>query len=509
MQLRIRARPTVTAANAFWNTLTAASMNLYAAETADGDVFHQVGFALGVQIATWAVCMIVAAGCCPGRILRISDPVVLTLLLSVLYLIYPSIVWCQGKEIPFDFGITADTASLLFFLHALFFLGLIAGYKCTAPRADLHVDVRRLPSPWPLFIGAMPLLLATTVARLVSGGGLISNSTYGTNWFALQANVNDAHAAGGVGYVIVQVISKIWSYPIIMQGIGAGLLLARATRRPRNSGVAYLILICATAAAIALLGIGGRSPAIIYVLVALIFFDTIAGPLRWRIIAPFAVAGMMFFFLMGYVRKHFDLGFPQAFEIGYQEYRTDQDVNNAGEFTGMLAKEALAVQITHERGFDGMYLVHAILSLVPSQILPAKMSWTPMRDVLSRRILGPIAADMGAGVDGASLGDGYAFAGAPGVFILTALFGIILGQVRKWGTRDSKGGNNPELLRVALMAGLIGFTHMLIRSDLAGMLTYVVYVLLIPWWVLRLLLPGTQNWMRPVPQMWHPPQRGA
>ena len=89
------------------------------------------------------------------------------------------------------------------------------------------------------------------------------------------------------------------------------------------------------------------------------------------------------------------------------------------------------------------------------------------------------------------------------VIFTAALFGIILGQVRKWGTRDAKGGNPPELLRVALMAGLTGFTVILIRSDLAGVLTYVVYVLLIPWWVLRLLLTGNQHWLRPVPLMWH------
>jgi hypothetical protein len=498
-------------ASAFWIMISAAAMYLYAVVTADGELFHRVGFALGVQIAAWAACMIVAATCCPGRILRISDPVVLTLGLSVLYLIYPSIAWCQGERLPFDVGITADTASLLFLLHALFFLGLIAGYKCTAPRprADIQVDVRRLPSPWPLFFGAMVPLLATTVARLVSGGGLISNSTYGANWFALQASVNEAHATGGVGYVLVQIMSKISSYPIIAQGIGAGLLLARATMRPRKSGVPGLILICAAAGAMALFGIGSRSPSIIYVLVALIFFDVIAGPLRWRMIAPFAAAGLVFFFLFGYVRRYYDQGFRQAFEVGYQEYRSDQSANNAGEFTGMLAKEALAVQITPERGFDGMYFVHGVLSLVPSQILPGKMNWTPMRDVLSRRLLGSIAADAGAGVDGTSVGDGYAVAGAPGVFILAALFGIILGQVRKWGTRDAKGGNHPELLRVALMAGLTGFTVILIRSDLAGVLTYVVYVLLIPWWVLRLLLPGNQHWLRPVPLMWHMRRRDA
>jgi hypothetical protein len=506
----VQARRTAAEASAFWIMIVAATLYLYAAETADTGLFHQVGFALGIQIAVWAACMIAASTCCPSGIPRISDPVVLTLGLSALYLIYPSIAWCQGEHLFFDVAIAPDTASLLFFLHALFFLGLTAGYKCTAPRprADMRVDVQRLPSPWPLFFGAMLPLLATTVARLVSGGSLISDSTYAGNWFAQQANVNEAHATGGVGYVIVQIISKVWSYPIIVQGIGAGLLLARARMRPRKSGVASLILICAAAVAMVLLGIGSRSPAIIYVLVALIFFDSIAGPLRWRTIAPIAAVGLVFFFLSGYVRNHYNLGFRQAFEIGYQEFRSDQSAKNAGEFTGMLAKEALAVQITSEVGFDGMYFVHAVLSLVPSQILPDKMNWTPMRDILARRMLGPVAADKGAGVDGTSVGDGYAVAGAPGVFILAALFGIILGQVRKWGTRNSKGGNHPELLRVALMAGLTGFTVILIRSDLAGVLTYVVYVLLIPWWALRLLLASNQHWLRPVPLMWHLRPRG-
>ena len=512
VQPLIGAHRTSTDASVFWIMISAAALYLYAAETANTELFHEVGFALGVQIVAWAACMIAAAGCCSGWILRISDPVVLTLGLSVLYLIYPSIAWCQGERLPFDVRITADTVTLLSFLHALFLLGLIAGYKCTAPqpRADRRLDVRRLPSPWPLFFGGMLPLLGITVARLVSGGDLISSSTYAANWFAMQASVNGAQATGGVGYVLVQIMSKVSSYPIILQGIGAGLLLARATSWPRKSTVvASLILICAAAAAMVLLGTGGRSPSVTYVLVALIFFDTIAGPLRWRIIAPFAAAGLVFFFLMGYVRNHYDLGFHRALEIGYQEYRSDRSAKNAGEFTGMLAKEALALQIAREGGFDdGMYFVHAVLSLVPSQILPDKMNWTPMRDVLSRRMLGRIAADMGSGVDGTSIGDGYAVAGAPGVFMLAGLFGIILGQVRKWGMRDSKGGNNPELLRVALMAGLTGSTVILIRSDLTGVLTYFVYVLVIPWWVLRLLLAGTQHWLRPIPQMWHPRRRG-
>jgi hypothetical protein len=501
----VQARCPAAEASAFWIVIVAATMYLYAAVTADTGLFHQVGFTLGIQIAVWAACMIAASTCCPGGIPRISDPVVLTLGLSVLYLIYPSIAWCQGEHLFFDVAITADTASLLFFLHALFFLGLTAGYKCTAPRprTDMRVDVQRLPSPWPLFLGAMLPLLAITVARLVSGGGMISNSTYGANWYEMEASVNGARTAGGATYLLAQILSKIGSYPIIVQGIGAGLLLARARMRPRKSGVASLILICAAAAAMTLVGGGGRSPSIIYVLVALIFFDTIAGPLRWRTVAPFAAAGLVFFFLLGYIRNHYDQGLRQAFEIGYQEFRSDQGAKNAGEFTGMLAKEALAVQITREVAFDGMYFVHAVLSLVPSQILPDKMNWTPMRDILARRMLGPAAADKGAGVDGTSVGDGYAVAGAPGVFMLAALFGIILGQVRKWGARDSKGGNHPELLRVALTAGLTGFTVILIRSDLNGVLTYVVYVLIIPWWVLRLFLAGNQHWMRPVPLMWH------
>src|ERR1700674_3860901 len=142
VQPLVRAHRLATDASAFWIMISAAAMYLYAAETADIGLFHQVGFALGIQIAVWAACMIAASTCCPGGILRISDPVVLTLGLSVLYLIYPSIAWCQGEHLFFDVQITADTAPLLFFLHALFFLGLIAGYKCTAPRArgDMRVD---------------------------------------------------------------------------------------------------------------------------------------------------------------------------------------------------------------------------------------------------------------------------------------------------------------------------------------------------------------------------------
>jgi hypothetical protein len=482
-------------------TILAIAMFFYTAFTADPDRFGRVWPELAFELAAWAACMLVAVRRSPSGTLRISDPVVLTLCLGGLYLIYPSIAWSQGQRLPFDVQITPETASVLFALHALFFVGFTAGYAFSARRTqgEVSVDIRRLPAPWILFIVPMLPLAVVTVLRLSRGEGLLSSATYGEQWFAAQAQIKAARDSGGVQYLIYQIQSKTWFLPIIAQGVAGGLLFAQALKRSRAAAMRILALICVSAAAMLLLGDGGRSPVIVYVLIALVFSDIVAGPLPWKMIAPVAASGLAFFLLLGYVRAYRNYGFEEAVQIAFYMYERDSGSDVAAEFTSMLPKEAITVNLVDREGREGpMYLVRSALSLLPSQWLPGKMEWTQTNDLISRELLGSRTADLGAGVAGTSVGDGYRFAGPLGVFLSAALFGLVFGRVRTWGL--SLGTANPiVLLKIALMAGLTGFTYLLIRSSLSEVLTFLVYAVVLPWIGFSAVLKRNHHWLGRLP----------
>jgi hypothetical protein len=488
-----------------WTVLTvvtiACGLFFYTAATAPPELFSRVQVAFGVQLAVWAVCLIAGAHFSPGKTLRISNPVVLTVCLGTLYLIYPSIVWCRGDRIPYNVEIDPEMASQLFILHALFFAGFTIGYAFLAPavRADKRIDVQGIAPPWRLFFLAMTPLALTTLVRVASGGGLLSQVNYGDQWIDTQANLAAARASGGIQYLLLQLQSKTWFYPIIAQGTAGGILLARALTSTKHYVWPRLSLICGAAIVMILLGDGGRSPTIVYVLVALIVCDTIAGPLPWRIIFPLAAGGLLFFFFAGYYRTYKNIGLSEAIQLIAEDYRHDQGSETAAEFTSMLAKEALTIQLMDQSGSDGsVYVIRSVLGVLPSQLVPGKLTWRPTADILSEEMLGPIAQS-GAGVAGTSVGDGYRFWGPAGVFLLAGIFGAIFGRIQAWGIRGVGPQNSPALLRLGLMAGLIGFSYLLIRSSLGELLTFVVYAGVIPWFAICFLFPKNQRWLGAAP----------
>jgi hypothetical protein len=472
----------------------------YVTASADRVLFDEAGVSLVVQIATWGACIIAAVRATPTRTLRISNPLVLTLIVSAVYLIYPSITWCQGERMPYGIDIDGSTASQLFYLHTLFFIGITTGYVFAAPRKtkEVHLDPRNVPGVWmPLLLGTLPLLL-TAAYRVVNGGSLISTATYGEEWFQMQSSINGARASGGVQYLLVQTAQKMAFYVIVAQGIAWGLLLVRSARSPGKQ-LCTLALICGSAVVMILLGNGSRSPAMISVLIALVFADLTTGKLTWRILVPLGAAGMVCFLMLGYFRVYRDLGFYEALHVGYEEYQRSRSADAASEFTVMLVKEAVTLEIAHEKGFEGgAYLVHGVLVMVPIQLIPGKANWAITRDLLSTRLLGR-SAELGSGVAGTAVGDGYLFAGETGVFALAGLFGIILGRVRTWGMHGPRVHTGPVFLKLVLLAGFTGFCYVLIRSDLGEVLTCVVYTVVIPWWVLSGLLAVRSAWLAVVP----------
>jgi hypothetical protein len=285
-------------------------------------------------------------------------------------------------------------------------------------------------------------------------------------------------------------------------GIAGGLLLARTGARSRGARFATLLLIVFVGLLMMMLGDGTRHPSLIYILVALVFADCLISPLETSVIAVVAVLGLAAFLLFGYFRAYRNLGLREAAEVALDQYQRDKTSDAAGEFTGMLAKEAAMLQIAEEQGFEGpIYLVHSVLLLIPSQLLPDKFGWLNGADVLSKRLVGRYAYK-GAGVAGTTIGDGYYFAGAPGVAFLAGLFGLALGRVRSWSLQSTSGFGRPILLRLALAAGLTGFTYVMIRSDLSQILMYLLYVVVLPSWILnRLPVAGVRRWTKLLPNV--------
>lgn len=482
--------------------LVGLALCVYCINTADRELFREAGAALMSQIVTWAACVAMTVMRTPSGRLRVSDPTVVALALGAIYLVYPSIVWCQGEPLPFRTEISSQSASYLFELHSLFFVGLTAGYAVATPRhvREVVIEMATLPTPWLLFaVGVLPAILSAG-GRLLNGESLISAVAYSSEWSQTMSRVGDARVSGGLSYLFVQLIGKTFFYPIVSLGLAWGLLWSRTAGRTILARLAPISLIGASAAVVLFLGNGSRSPAIISGLIALVLLDLLSGKSEWRMILPLGAATLGCFYVLGYYRVHRDLGLTDALERGYQEYRVSDASQAAAEFTCMLEKEALMIDIARDTGYEwATYVTRNVLAIVPSQLVPAKATWVITRDLLSARFLGKSAEGGASGVAGTTVGDGYRFGGPIGVFLLAGLFGMIFGGARIWALTSMPAHSGPVLLRVAIFSGFAGFTYLFIRSDLAEVLICVVYLILIPWAVFGFVLRSRSAWLSSAP----------
>jgi hypothetical protein len=200
------------------------------------------------------------------------------------------------------------------------------------------------------------------------------------------------------------------------------------------------------------------------------------------------------FDFLGAYRPLRNLPFPEAIDRASEHYFSS-DFVRLGEFTSMFSKEVLVLQLVHTNnsqiGVD--YFFQQIASLVPSQLVPEKLQMESTGDILSRIILGPAAANAGAGTAGAAIGDGYRVAGPWGVLLIGGLFGGILGLAERWIIGSSRSGSKKSVFRLAIFAGLCGWTFLIIRSDLGDLLKTLLYNCVLPLLLAALVLPLMLN----------------
>jgi hypothetical protein len=459
--------------------------------------FKSCGPALTLEISTWAAAMAIMARR-NGNATRLGDPGVLFLAISALYLLYPSVAWMKTQTLA-GVSISPDTASLLFVLHSLFIVAFILGYIWISPslRNQVKLDLDYLPSGWSWLMLPLGLLVLSIGSRLVAGGAFLPSTNYSDNWSTLQDSITASRLRGGFGFLFTQISVHAAIYLIVIQGAAGGLILARVIKhgtRPYR----YLFVIVILAAAVVIFGEGGRSPGGVIIIITFVFADLAIGPISPKLIAPVVVMGLLGFMLLGYYRTVRDLGPLAAATIAFESFNRSTDSDNAGEFTSMLAKEALILELYSNQPKEGLrYLGNSMLDLVPSQLFPEKLEHLSTADLLSERMLGPTAVAMGAGVAGTTIGDGYRFGGIPGVPALGFLFGTFMGVLQRWLLSTRPPGFNITFLKAMLVAGFYGFTYALLRNRLSEILAQALYGIVLPYLVLRFIIRCPRTWIMP------------
>ena len=486
--------------------LGTAVLYAFISHSGDPEVLRGAAIAFGFQLACWAGSMILIIYRNPYPELRVSDPGLLYLFWCALYLILPSIFWLLGAAIPWAEYVTHDLAVELLWMHGVFIACLIGGYLAARPTegVPVRVDVGRLPSGWVLFLVPLVPLAVEVFFRMASGGGILPDRTYGENWFDLYEGVQASRGAGGLGYVWTQILSKTIYYPILIQGVGLGLIMAQFFGKKRFQA-GTLIFIGAVILAMILLGSGARSGYIMVFLVGLILADLLTGPIPWRYLLVALVAGLAVFEFLGLYRAYRDLPFNVALSDTLEHYLSS-DIPVLGEFTAMFSKEALVLQYVRDSGgIEGVnYLYQQFLALFPSQLIPVKMTWITTGDLASRELLGA-SYFAGGGVAGAMIGDCYRFAGTIGAPLMATLLGAVTGWTQRWLMSRSVPTGKTNLLRVALWACFLGWAFGIIRSDLNGLLVLLLYSCLLPLLLLTILLPmgkgKIRTWIVPLTRL--------
>lgn len=484
----------------------------YSLFTATPDLGLDIWLSHTFQITSWAFAWILVVQRCKG-FPRFSDPAVLLLLWSGMYFIYPSFFWIQGGYILKGRGASNINVALAFWLHGLFIFGFIVGHLLIRKRTSWRIpklDIRRLPTGWLIYTVCFLPLVFEVIVRLAGGQGFFPRKTYGEGWYGMYEKIRETQASGGLAYVLMQIRSKLYFFPILIQGLGAGLIIAHSVQERKNL-LRNIILLMVGMILMLLLGSGGRSAIMIILIIGLIFADLTVGPLRWRYLLILFLFMAFSFQFFRYYRAVRDLGFNSAFEIA-REHIVGQSEGgvNLAEFTRMLEKEVIGIDIFQGKQSEGLlYLARNILAPLPKQILPTMLEETPTNQILSMELLGN-RVSAGAGIAGAMTVDGYRFADVPGVPILAAILGLIFAVAQNWLTKGlSMGAKGPELLKIILIAGFYGCLYSLIRSSLGSVTTIVFYWVAMPWIVVRFFLARYPNniWTSKLPILNSPQNR--
>lgn len=422
-----------------------------------------------------------------GR-LRLSNPALLLLGWMFYYFIKPAMAWLQGSrmalESPGTVVLDVSVFAQVQHAHCYLALALFAGYFLVAPasvpRAIFAKSGPEIRPTWFIALGLLPY--ATNILeRLVTTGSIFASASYGDLTATGAAQLQASRSEGGAGYLVTQIMSKVWYFPIMALGLGYFVLLARYLREDKRIALG---LFFAQIPVLLFLGNGGRSYTVFPFLIALILVDALSVQLRWIRALPAAAAAVQAFNFYGILRGFQSDSPTGAINASIETIQSQSNVLNTEDGI-MLTKEAYCLLLSmhghNQRGIG--YFSDSIILLLPAQIAPSKAFIRTTAEFLSDELLGH--RRQGAGVAGTIVGDGLLLGGDYGVAILGAVLGVILGLMVRWGLSGQGGA---RLWRCVIMLLMTAQTAQYIRADLVVVLTQLLYYVLLPAIVIQVLL---------------------
>lgn len=473
-----------------------------AKDFADSDiriVVLALAFQMGCYVFSWIILLYYLG----GR-LRFSDPAVLFLLWGGAFLIYPSLVWVRGGVFRYQFAMTLSNVISLFWLHGLFFLGFIVVHlvlRNKKPWMVSRYDLRQLPSGWFLFFCMLIPLGMSVLFRLLTIGQILPYDSYGSSWYDLQSTITAARSAGGISLLLTQIQSKVWFYPVLIQALGAGLILVYSIRRRQDFSRKVLLLFLILMLSL-VLGSGGRGGVMIILIIALVFADMVARPLNWRRLFILFLGCLLFFEFYGYFRVFSTMGFESGISKAYQALQEDAvDGFQIRELTIMLSKEAVGLELFRTMPKEGFeFLLASLAAIIPNQFLPFRLDYAGVTSELLSLNLLEKQAEMGGGVAGAMIVDGYRFGGPIGVFLLGGILGAIFAIAQNWLVRDMKDDRGLIPLKCLLIAGFYANIYQVFRGSLGYVFSICFFNVIVPWIFLHHFLSRSKfrYWITPL-----------
>ncbi len=441
-----------------------------------------------IIILTLAVVALIARD--PLGTLRLSNPALSMIGWMFYYFIKPAFTWLQGFRMVLESTTTivldASIVSEVQLQHCYFIGAFFTVYLLVSPRSvarpiftrDEQPALRALPF---ILLGLGPYL-GTIVGRIASTGSVLPSASYGEAVAQEADTLFASRAEGGAGYLLTQVLSKVWYLPLMALGLGYGVLVARYVTQKRWLRVAAIF---AQVPVLLLLGSGSRSGTIYPFLLALMIADGLSGPYRWWRLAPLMVVGLQAFDFYGFFRLHQHEGFQEGFESSMREIDAAPETARS-EDAAMLTKEAYCLLlVNHGREYKGVeYFAEQFIQLLPAQLAPQKMHIISTADFLSNELIG--YSRYASGVAGAMVGDGYLMGGTLGVIALAAVLGLTFGLVVRWGM--SGPGGQAVLWRYLLMVMISVQATQYIRADYSVVLVQILYYVIMPALVMRVLV---------------------
>ncbi len=460
------------------------------------------------EAVVWCALLAVLIWRDPQRSVRLSNPLLPVLVVFANFFILPAASWAHGANLETQWHhlgrLRVDTVNHIQYLHALLMGAFGAAYFVVGPRvfpAPVEVSERAYPKVRALLIFGLIVPAITVVSRVATTGHILPQKSYGAGWQGAHLVVEGDRDFGGASYVIDQVISKVWLYPMMALGIGSGVVLARLIAAKRYRAIALASLV--PAALIVLIG-GARSGVALTFFVSLCVADWLVGPLKWRWLAALAFAGLLFFNLFGVYRSVQDRPLDEAIALtveGYQE-RRDTDSGSA-EGLNMLLKEHYGVTFVDATGMQlgAEHVVQQLLWVFPTQVIPEKRNWFSVSVWLTRELLSEQAVRAGGGVAGAMTVDGYLIAGELGEVVLGLLLGSIFGLALRVLLIPERRIGGVPLWRVMLVMTLAHHSIVFARADLGSLVVEVLYFIVVPVVMIqaiRGLWRDDDPWVQPV-----------